>query len=263
MKISTSDIVIFAALLLLPLCLLLLYNKKRTRSGTTTTKSLAVQKSEAEAPSSSTSSSKVGWDHEVFLSFRGTDTRDTFTDHLYYGLKDAGIEAFIDSEDLHIGDSIGPKLIEAIQHSKISIPIFSSDFASSHWCLREVGTMVECKKNEGQFIFPIFYDVEPTNVRYPEKGSYAAAFKKHEKKFPEEDVEGWKKALKEVADLSGLEVKKMFDGWVILFFVYVFLFSFSFSLNSITHQQRLIKMLVWQASRENSKDAGFKSFGQA
>ncbi|PKI33722.1 hypothetical protein CRG98_045884 [Punica granatum] len=41
-----------------------------------------------------------GFDYEVFLSFRGTDTRKGFTDFLYNSLKDAGVRVFRDDEEL-------------------------------------------------------------------------------------------------------------------------------------------------------------------
>ncbi|KAM1061620.1 hypothetical protein FF1_026072 [Malus domestica] len=40
-----------------------------------------------EASSSSSSKSKL-WNYDVFLSFRGEDTRKGFTDHLHAALKD-------------------------------------------------------------------------------------------------------------------------------------------------------------------------------
>ncbi|XP_048132826.1 disease resistance protein RPV1-like [Rhodamnia argentea] len=106
-----------------------------------------------------------GFDYEVFLSFRGQDTRAGFSDFLYVSLNEAGIRACRDDEELRIGEEIGPELLQAIKQSRISIPIFSKRYASSKWCLMELVQMVECKKNMGQKIMPIFYDVEPSEVR--------------------------------------------------------------------------------------------------
>ena len=38
--------------------------------------------------------------YDVFLSFRGVDTRKSFTDHLYAALKQRGIITFRDDENL-------------------------------------------------------------------------------------------------------------------------------------------------------------------
>ncbi|KAI6693109.1 hypothetical protein NL676_020819, partial [Syzygium grande] len=56
-----------------------------------------------------------GYDYEVFLSFRGSDTRATFTDHLYTRLKDAGIRTFKDDESLRKGEEFAPELLQAIK----------------------------------------------------------------------------------------------------------------------------------------------------
>ncbi|XP_056165294.1 disease resistance protein RPV1-like [Syzygium oleosum] len=149
-----------------------------------------------------------GPSYEVFLSFRGLDTRHGFTDFLYRGMVEAGILVFRDNESLHVGQRIGDELLQAIENSKIYIPIFSENYASSHWCLRELGYMVECtsKSNETKEILPIFLDVEPDDVKLKTK-LYSKALSKHEKKFCTE-VESWKKALIEVDEIKGWNWKK-------------------------------------------------------
>ncbi|KAK9280364.1 hypothetical protein L1049_014053 [Liquidambar formosana] len=51
--------------------------------------------------------------YDVFLSFRGEDTRKNFIDHLYFALKNAGINAFRDDNELPRGEEI--KLIPTAQ----------------------------------------------------------------------------------------------------------------------------------------------------
>ncbi|XP_039162852.1 TMV resistance protein N-like [Eucalyptus grandis] len=147
---------------------------------------------------------------EVFLSFRGADTRYGFTDFLYYGMVEAGILVFRDNESLHVGKRIGHELLQAIENSKIYIPIFSKNYASSHWCLRELAYMVKCtsKSNENKEILPIFLDVEPDDVML-KTNLYRKALSKYQKKFCTE-VESWKKALIEVDEIKGWNLKK--DG---------------------------------------------------
>ncbi|XP_039162886.1 disease resistance protein RUN1-like [Eucalyptus grandis] len=79
----------------------------------------------------------------------------------------AGILVFRDSESLHVGAKIGIELLQAIENSKIYIPIFSANYASSCWCLRELTYMVECtlKSNGIKEILPIFLDVELVDVK--------------------------------------------------------------------------------------------------
>ncbi|KAJ1427730.1 Toll/interleukin-1 receptor-like proteiny [Sesbania bispinosa] len=119
--------------------------------------------------------------HEVFLSFRGEDTRKTFTSHLHAAFKRAEIQTYIDY-NLERGDEISGTLLRAIEDAKLSVIVFSRNFATSKWCLDEVKKIMDCKKNRGQIVVPIFYDIEPTNVRY-QKGSFASAFARHEQRF--------------------------------------------------------------------------------
>ncbi|KAM7522830.1 hypothetical protein LguiA_012732 [Lonicera macranthoides] len=155
---------------------------------------------------SSTSSTSRG-EYEVFLSFRGLDTRTGFTDFLYTYLVDANIHTFRDDNELRVGEEIGPELLKAIKESKISIPIFSKTYASSKWCLRELAQIMECHANEGQMIYPIFYDVNPYEVRH-QSGSYEDAFSQHKNNYDEMTILGWKDAMRKVGQLKGLELTK-------------------------------------------------------
>ncbi|CAK9164489.1 unnamed protein product [Ilex paraguariensis] len=199
---------------------LLMLKKRGSRSATTATagnstsaaSAAAADASSAPAPSSGyDSDSDSGGEYEVFLSFRGNDTRHGFTDFLYSDLVDDRIRTFRDDDELRVGEVIGPELLKAIKESKISVPIFSKGYASSKWCLRELAQMVECRTTMGQMILPIFYDVEPSDVRH-QTGSYEEAFRLHEKHFDEKTVQGWKEALREVGQLKGWELKKETKG---------------------------------------------------
>ncbi|KAF7850460.1 hypothetical protein BT93_L5472 [Corymbia citriodora subsp. variegata] len=151
-----------------------------------------------------------GYDYEVFLSFRGPDTRVAFADFLYTSMKDAGIRVYKDDEDLRKGEEFGPELLQAIKQSKISIPIFSKDYASSPWCLKEVVQMVECQKTKGQKIMPIFYDVAPAEVRY-QTGGYENAFHihKNKKRYDEKTIQKWKDSLIVVGQINGWDLQSM------------------------------------------------------
>ena len=74
---------------------------------------------------------------DVFLSFRGEDTRLGFVGHLYNALCQRGINTFIDN-NLQRGEEISVKLLKVIESSKISIIVFSENYASSSWCLDEL-----------------------------------------------------------------------------------------------------------------------------
>ncbi|XP_004296348.1 PREDICTED: disease resistance protein At4g27190-like [Fragaria vesca subsp. vesca] len=149
------------------------------------------------------SSSPVEWKYDVFLSFRGSDTRKGITVDIYDGLNRGGIKAFMDDPDLVVGDSISPTLIAAIKGSRYAIVVLSQNYASSAWCLEELREI--CLSMEDNRILPLFYHVDPTDVRYQKKGSFKEAFYKHETSGQHrmEKVKEWKAALNKVANISG------------------------------------------------------------
>ncbi|XP_039689130.1 disease resistance protein RUN1 isoform X3 [Medicago truncatula] len=159
-----------------------------------------------QSPSSSSSFS-YRFTYQVFLSFRGSDTRNGFTGHLYKALTDKGIHTFIDDRELQSGDEIKPSLDNAIQESRIFIPVFSINYASSSFCLDELVRIIHCYKTKGRLVFPVFYGVDPTHIRH-QTGSYGEHLTKHRKNFQNnkknmERLHQWKLALTEAANLSG------------------------------------------------------------
>ena len=153
---------------------------------------------------SPTSSSASRWKFDVFLSFRGEDTGKGFTDHLYAALRQKDILTFRDDEKFWRGKSILPELLKAIEESRFAIVILSKNYASSTLCLDELAKIVRCMKDTGLTVFPVFYDVDPSDVR-KQTGTFEESFVRHEERFKEniEKVKTWKAALREVAKLSG------------------------------------------------------------
>uniref|UniRef100_A0A6N2LTI3 TIR domain-containing protein n=1 Tax=Salix viminalis TaxID=40686 RepID=A0A6N2LTI3_SALVM len=146
--------------------------------------------------------------YDVFLSFRGEDNRKSFTGHLYTALVQAGVHTFLDENEIPRGEEISKHLLKAIQESKISIVIFSKGYASTRWCLNELVEILECKNRKtGHIVLPIFYDIDPSDVR-KQTGSFAKAFDKHEECLKEK-VKEWRKALEEVGNLSGWNLNDM------------------------------------------------------
>ncbi|XP_057449697.1 TMV resistance protein N-like [Lotus japonicus] len=141
--------------------------------------------------------------HDVFLSFRGEDTRDNITSHLHEALIQKKIETYIDYR-LEKGDEISSALIRAIEESHVSVVIFSENYANSKWCLDEITKIIECMKDHGQVVIPVFYKVDPSHVR-KQTGSFKEAFAKHEVdlKGNNEKVQKWKSALTKAANLAG------------------------------------------------------------
>ena len=152
---------------------------------------------------------------DVFLSFKEEDTRYGFTGHLYNALHQKGINTFID-DDLQRREEIYVELLKIIESSKISIIVFSQNYASSTWFLDELIKILECKKND-QVVLSIFYDVDPSKV-HNQKGKIGEALAKHEELFKDsKKLKRWREALNEATNLSGWHYKY---GYVFFFLIF-------------------------------------------
>ncbi|KAM1586788.1 hypothetical protein TB1_025439 [Malus domestica] len=141
-----------------------------------------------EASSSSSSKSKL-WNYDVFLSFRGEDTRKGFTDHLHAALKDRGYQTFMGDNDLKRGKEMKEERLLAIEESRNSIIVFSKRYAHSSWCVDELVKIMECRSKLGRHVLPIFYHFDPSHFRKLEE-DLAKAFQKRELDIGEEKMTG-------------------------------------------------------------------------
>ncbi|XP_031267537.1 TMV resistance protein N-like isoform X2 [Pistacia vera] len=158
----------------------------------------------ASSSSSSSSSTTPKLKYEVFLSFRDEETQKNFRSHLYDAFSRENINTFIDDK-LNRGEEISLALLTAIEQSKISVIILSKGYGSSSWCLKELEKIVECKKKYSQILIPIFYHVDPSDVR-KQTGDFGKAFSQLEERFKVDDPEmlqRWKTALTDIGNLSG------------------------------------------------------------
>lgn len=154
---------------------------------------------------SGSSSTHSRWSYDVFLSFRGEDTRANFTSHLDMALRQRGINVFIDNK-LASGEEISTSLLKSIEGSRILIVIISKNYASSSWCLDELVKIIECKNFKGQMVLPIFFKVDPSDVR-KQTGTFGDALARlHDQLKFSNKIQTWKEALDAVAHLAGLSV---------------------------------------------------------
>ncbi|KAI9123792.1 hypothetical protein K1719_005092 [Acacia pycnantha] len=161
----------------------------------------------ASPPSSHIVVSPSATKYDVFLSFRGEDTRHTFASYLYKGLCDAGIHTFMDYE-LRKGEHISQVLVRTIEESEISMIIFSENYASSTWCMDELVHILECKEKFGRDVIPIFYNVDPSNIR-KQNGSFGKGFNVLKQRFKDnpKKLQKWSDVLIQSASLSGWDSK--------------------------------------------------------
>ncbi|XP_031475623.1 disease resistance protein RPV1-like isoform X2 [Nymphaea colorata] len=201
----TSTIVIFTFLSVVSVTVAISWLRRSKRINRSHVGRITV--SEAQKPSPPPPKGH-GFEFDVFLSFRGEDTRKTFTELLYDGLEMQGIHTFKDDEKLKKGERV-ESLLDAIDKSKLFVPILSKNYADSRWCLMEIAKIV----SSGRLIIPVFFDVDPSDIRR-QKGPFEAAFRKHEgnKELTERTVDEWRGALRKVGEISGYDLKNETDG---------------------------------------------------
>jgi hypothetical protein len=148
----------------------------------------------------------------------------------------AGIHTFLDDKELPKGEIIYTELLNAIQGSRISIVIFSEGYASSKWCLDELEKIVVRRQTLGHTLLPIFYHIDPSDVRQ-QTGMFVEAFVKHEEQFQTnpEKVQKWRNALNEAGNCSGFHLDRIENRYVLLcymlvFFIHFYLFIYHFLL---------------------------------
>ncbi|XP_059063766.1 disease resistance protein Roq1-like isoform X2 [Cryptomeria japonica] len=146
--------------------------------------------------------------YDVFINHRGPDSKQTLALPLYESLEELGIRAFLDKEEMELGQSFPSAIETAINSALVHIAIISKRYAESPWCLQELILMQQTKAK----IIPVFYGVEPWEVRYIEKGAYADAFIQYQNKSRYlEKLDVWKKALQDISFTAGHEIKDLND----------------------------------------------------
>ncbi|KAG0563881.1 hypothetical protein KC19_8G066900 [Ceratodon purpureus] len=145
------------------------------------------------------SSAAMGVDYDVFLNHRGPDVKAGFVAHLDEALRDAGLNPFLDKASLRKGDRAFRSINDALEVAKIHVAVVSKGYAESKYCLNELVAMMR----SGKPVIPVYYEVEPVDLRWVENGPFAAAFEKHKSKKTPEQVEEWRDALRKLADITG------------------------------------------------------------
>ncbi|KEH28178.1 disease resistance protein (TIR-NBS-LRR class), putative [Medicago truncatula] len=151
------------------------------------------------------------WIYDVFINFRGDDSRNSLVSHLYAALSNARINTFLDDEKLHKGSELQPQLLRAIQGSQICLVVFSENYSRSSWCLLELEKIMENRGTHGQIVIPIFYHIDPAIVRR-QLGNFGKALEITAKKMQSKRekqkllLQTWKSALSQATNLSGWDV---------------------------------------------------------
>ena len=111
------------------------------------------------------------------------------------------ISTFINSEGFRTGDR---EVQKAVNESMLSVVVFSQNYAFSKWCLMELVKIMECMDTKNQIVLPVFYEINPADVRY-QRGRFGEAFDTHEynSRGTNEELQKWRSALARAANLTG------------------------------------------------------------
>ena len=146
----------------------------------------------------------------MFINFRGEDTRTKFVSHLHSALSNAGVNTFFDEASLVKGMQL-QELMRAVEGSQIAIVVFSQTYAESTWCLDELEQIIKCHQTQGQIVYVVFYDIDPSKVRH-QKGDFGksleeAAKRSYSGEQLEQALARWKRALHKASGFIGWDAR--------------------------------------------------------
>ncbi|CAL9217217.1 unnamed protein product, partial [Arabidopsis halleri] len=142
---------------------------------------------------------------DVFLSFSGEEITKTFVQDLNRSLSEKGVTTY--QKDDKLEDKISPlgsDLTKCITESKLVVVVISRSYPTSVLCLNHLETIIK-SHDQGRFpVLPIFYGVNPSNVR-KQSGEVEEPFRKLCEEYPADKVQTWRTALTKLTNISSLE----------------------------------------------------------
>ncbi|KAM0017872.1 putative protein kinase RLK-Pelle-CrRLK1L-1 family [Helianthus debilis subsp. tardiflorus] len=148
---------------------------------------------------SSSTSTPINYTHDVYLSFRGQNTRSSFANHLYEALHQAGFSTFMDADEIYKGTNLVLELERSIRNTRASIIVFTKNYACSRWCLDELCLMLRLRREGNHFVLPVFYSVDPSDIRN-QRGIFA---RPEGSIWRKDDANRWQAALIELSNIAG------------------------------------------------------------
>ncbi|XP_047179047.1 disease resistance protein TAO1-like [Vigna umbellata] len=172
--------------------------------------SMEFASSSLSSSSSSFLTSEPHFLHDVFINFGGEDIGRRFVSHLHSVLLQAQVKTLMSQENLHKGMKLEEHM-RAIGHTKITIIVFSKSYTESACCLLELEKIIECHETFGQIVLPVFYEIDPSDVRYLKddfgKALEEAAHKSYSGEQLEHALSKWTRAVTTAAGISGWDFR--------------------------------------------------------
>jgi hypothetical protein len=143
--------------------------------------------------------------YDVFINHRGPDVKKSFVAHLNAALGRDGFRPFLDAKSIGQGRHVFNSIDRALKGACVHVAIFSKRYAESKYCLNELCDMLNSK----HVILPVFYGVNPEDLRWIDNGPFKKGFRKHVQRGRREEIQKWKEALSKVADYRGFRLDEV------------------------------------------------------
>jgi hypothetical protein len=143
--------------------------------------------------------------YDVFINQRGPDVKKSFVAHLNAALRRDGYRPFLDAKSIGQGRHVFNSIDRALKGACVHVAIFSKRYAESKYCLNELCDML----NSNHVILPVFYGVNPEDLRWIDNGPFKDGFQKHVQRGRREEIQKWKAALRKVADYRGFRLDEV------------------------------------------------------
>jgi hypothetical protein len=101
--------------------------------------------------------SEFKWD--VFISHASEDKSSVATP-LAALFSNAGLQVWIDSHELRLGDSLISKINEGLADSKYGLVILSTSFLAKEWPKRELAALLSIELKRGKRILPVLHNLQ-------------------------------------------------------------------------------------------------------
>ncbi|KAK3022760.1 hypothetical protein RJ639_046723 [Escallonia herrerae] len=131
------------------------------------------------------------------------ETDNGFIDQLHEALVAAKFRTCSDKNDIESGTGVTSAVEESIKNSRISLVVFSVNYACSTGCLDKLMKILELRKMKEHVFIRIFYNVTPFQVA-KQGGTFEISFAGYDKLFEENKVKKWRAALEEAGRVKGV-----------------------------------------------------------
>lgn len=101
------------------------------------------------------------WD--VFISHASED-KETIARPLAVELEANGLQVWLDSQELYVGDQLTPKIEQGLQNAQFGIVIFSRNFFAKKWTRLELESLLKMEKPPDKVILPVWHGLTTAEI---------------------------------------------------------------------------------------------------